>query len=983
MATNLLEIFTKQIKIESKVRSIQGVFFNEDNLRLTDYCPSYQRNYVWDDEKATYFIESIFLGTELPPLIYFKSEKDEEIHNEIVDGRQRYQTILRFVQGELRLKKNGLQRLSSVTKLIGKSYLELDEEYRTIFEETKIRVIEYSFLVEHSPEDEDSVKKEIFQRYNSGITPLKNDEIDAAEYYHNDFNSYLKSIFRDDKEFDAIFSRVFRLSSQKTSVDKKVMKLRTLLVQHKIPIKYYSTEKQKVINKYFELLSNNISEDDYEEIYKSCYNKLKILSKIERRLEISGINYNRLYAECFYWAISVVEEETDTKLYDLKEQFFSDVVLFAKVNEDKFTTNRSSFAKVLVERYQCTAVFFEQEFNCSFSLFINNHDEFKKANRKRESSYHDEGLLSFEDLRINKPEPTSVDVVELLRNVSGNRFLIRPPYQRNEVKNKKKSSSIIESLLLGIKLPPIFVFKREDGISEVIDGQQRLLSILAFMGEPYKDENGKEQYSIQNQFSLDLRENGILKNLHGKQFVMLTKTEQTKIKSADIWVIEINGRINKNFDPVDLFIRLNNKPYPIAKDSFEMWNSFAPRQLINTIKDANNNNAKWFYLRKNSTRMENENIFTTLAYCQYIFQKSGIHFNEVAPEQTLELYKTDKRINCRFCFRYKITELMEHGDSQDLIKAVNSLEFGFVRNVRTLLGDEKLPVTQLVQSLDELLNFENGRRTQMMFYVLWILLHDLSYKDLNNKRKLARTQISNLISLMSCCDNLDIFKERINDFRLQFKSKNKLLSFRIADVAELISFKPSLEPQNVQLLMTTLCGYEERITIRYIDSSTAIREKYIGIRVNREGIDPQYIQGVLHSSAYIQDNSCIYTASKVGSIQIPFVDISVHSQIKKIVQYIDYSHELEKKYFERILDLMVYEIVTESDIDKTHLGILDLVQEIPMIEHTDYNNVSLLVYNVYNVLIKQESKMSLSLLKAVDMNIDTILHNALINEKNN
>lgn len=83
MSVDLKSIFGSRIQIGSKLRSIMGVFFNQDSQEVTDYKPSYQRNYVWDDEKATYFIESIFLGTEIPPLVYFKTITDEAIKNEI------------------------------------------------------------------------------------------------------------------------------------------------------------------------------------------------------------------------------------------------------------------------------------------------------------------------------------------------------------------------------------------------------------------------------------------------------------------------------------------------------------------------------------------------------------------------------------------------------------------------------------------------------------------------------------------------------------------------------------------------------------------------------------------------------------------------------------------------------------------------------------------------------------------------------------
>ena len=110
---DLKKIFEKRISKVPKVRSINGVFIaKDDSLEDTNYKPSYQRNYVWDDEKATYFIESIFLGTEIPPIILFKSEQEDGFINyEVIDGRQRYQSILRFISNELRLKKSGLQRL--------------------------------------------------------------------------------------------------------------------------------------------------------------------------------------------------------------------------------------------------------------------------------------------------------------------------------------------------------------------------------------------------------------------------------------------------------------------------------------------------------------------------------------------------------------------------------------------------------------------------------------------------------------------------------------------------------------------------------------------------------------------------------------------------------------------------------------------------------------------------------------------------------
>lgn len=54
---NLTEIFVNRLAKDSKVVTIDSLF-NEDKVKKTQYAPPYQRNYVWDGEKATYFLES-------------------------------------------------------------------------------------------------------------------------------------------------------------------------------------------------------------------------------------------------------------------------------------------------------------------------------------------------------------------------------------------------------------------------------------------------------------------------------------------------------------------------------------------------------------------------------------------------------------------------------------------------------------------------------------------------------------------------------------------------------------------------------------------------------------------------------------------------------------------------------------------------------------------------------------------------------------
>ncbi len=67
---------------------------------------------------------------------------------------------------------------------------------------------------------------------------------------------------------------------------------------------------------------------------------------------------------------------------------------------------------------------------------------------------------------------------------------IHPEFQRFFRWNVTQKTLFIESLLLGIPIPPIFISQREDGVWDVIDGLQRLSTIYQFFSI-LKDETGQ------------------------------------------------------------------------------------------------------------------------------------------------------------------------------------------------------------------------------------------------------------------------------------------------------------------------------------------------------------------------------------------------------------------------------------------------------------------------------------------------------------
>jgi hypothetical protein len=65
--------------------------------------------------------------------------------------------------------------------------------------------------------------------------------------------------------------------------------------------------------------------------------------------------------------------------------------------------------------------------------------------------------------------------------VDGDAINIKPKYQRRQRWNKDKQSALIESFLLNIPVPPIFLAEDEYGKYSVIDGKQRITSIYNFI----------------------------------------------------------------------------------------------------------------------------------------------------------------------------------------------------------------------------------------------------------------------------------------------------------------------------------------------------------------------------------------------------------------------------------------------------------------------------------------------------------------------
>lgn len=105
------------------------------------------------------------------------------------------------------------------------------------------------------------------------------------------------------------------------------------------------------------------------------------------------------------------------------------------------------------------------------------------------------GLMSVEEeVERNRQNIRSdgytMSIGEMLNLYRDSEIKIRPEFQRLFRWPVEKQSRLIESLLLDIPLPTIFVAKTDAGTWEVVDGLQRLSTILLFVGELRDEETG-------------------------------------------------------------------------------------------------------------------------------------------------------------------------------------------------------------------------------------------------------------------------------------------------------------------------------------------------------------------------------------------------------------------------------------------------------------------------------------------------------------
>lgn len=144
-------------------------------------------------------------------------------------------------------------------------------------------------------------------------------------------------------------------------------------------------------------------------------------------------------------------------------------------------------------------------------------------------------------------------------------LIIDPEWQRNFVWTPKQRSKLIESFILSIPIPVIYLAKTKEEKYEVIDGRQRLTSVFDFLRNDFK-----------------LTGLAMLKDINGKAYKDLDQPLQRKFRNATMRSFELDADTDSRIH-FEVFERLNTGGTKLKE--MEIRNCIFRGKLNNLLKD--------------------------------------------------------------------------------------------------------------------------------------------------------------------------------------------------------------------------------------------------------------------------------------------------------------------------------------------------------------------------------------------------------------
>ena len=150
-----------------------------------------------------------------------------------------------------------------------------------------------------------------------------------------------------------------------------------------------------------------------------------------------------------------------------------------------------------------------------------------------------------------KIEQAQYSIFELKRRYDKKRICIDPDFQRNSVWSIKQKSELIESVIMGIPLPLIYLAENEDGMLVVVDGRQRLTTFFEFLDNKFKLKDLKILPQINGMNLNELDES----KMYSRYVTMIEDTQLVvqiiKYPTSDRVRFDIFDRVNRGGTPLN------------------------------------------------------------------------------------------------------------------------------------------------------------------------------------------------------------------------------------------------------------------------------------------------------------------------------------------------------------------------------------------------------------------------------------------------
>lgn len=187
--------------------------------------------------------------------------------------------------------------------------------------------------------------------------------------------------------------------------------------------------------------------------------------------------------------------------------------------------------------------------------------------------------------------PNSRGLYEFVRWMDEGGIELSPDFQRGYVWSKHKASLLIESFLMNIPVPSIFMYTQE-GKRHIIDGKQRLETIRRFIKNEWIDDKGNK-----SSFALDFEVDKGDENNHRQGLTIDTISDDDKLRLSDAFLMAVTIRAtsldeNKRMDSIYyIFERLNTGGVSLTPSEIRLslWNDSKLLQGIKRIA----NEDKW------------------------------------------------------------------------------------------------------------------------------------------------------------------------------------------------------------------------------------------------------------------------------------------------------------------------------------------------------------------------------------------------------